>query len=669
VAARSGYANGPRLALGSGLPGIVGSVADLLDVEPAFREAIAAALGSRAENIVVGTAAEGKALIDWIRTQNAFVTVLPLDLIRPRRSFPLERFLGRPGVIGPAVDQPSFSERFRPLFRQLLGSTLLLEDLDAAVRLAREEPDRPRLVTLKGDVLETGGAMSGGRRHGAGAALLGQARELRALRRKEEENSRTAASREQELKQLQDEARTLRSTLAELGDRLETARREEAARSEREAVRRHLIGELTGTEKALRAELGALDSAPTPLPPAADELSAAKEAEARANATRLQLEEDRTQSGLRLQQLRADLKLLQQQRRAWQAASERYAADRRRLGELLSEQEQLSASRKQLEAGLEQAEAQLSGLGSEVPADPDTSRLRLEAARQELYRAEQRQEQLQEDLAGHEEQLGRIRLTAARRETMLEAATAELGRFPPGLELLDGAERTLRSRLAEVERELGELGPVNHRAAAELEQESHRSRQLAADLLEADEAAGELETALERLDKEIRERSARAIASVAESFSRHVGELFGDGATAAIDTEWTDGRPSGLSITLQPPGKRTSRLNLLSVGERTMGALAFLFALMDGSSSGGLPLAVLDEVDAPLDEANIGRFTRFVERLADRGTQFLLVSHQKTTFGIADTMWGVTAEAGVSRVFSISRAAVPAELTLEQGPS
>jgi len=136
----------------------------------------------------------------------------------------------------------------------------------------------------------------------------------------------------------------------------------------------------------------------------------------------------------------------------------------------------------------------------------------------------------------------------------------------------------------------------------------------------------------------------------------------------AIEVDHEGARPIGLRIRLQPPGKRTQSLNLLSVGERSMGALAFLFALMSGDG-GGLPIAVLDEVDAPLDEANIRRFCTFVEALASRGTQFVLITHQKATFEVADTLWGVTTEAGVSRVFGIRRDDPRAARNVEPAPA
>src|SRR5690606_28526852 len=130
--------------------------------------------------------------------------------------------------------------------------------------------------------------------------------------------------------------------------------------------------------------------------------------------------------------------------------------------------------------------------------------------------------------------------------------------------------------------------------------------------------------------------------------------LFGPDGRGAIDVEMDGRRPTGVRIRLTPPGKQTQSLHLLSVGERTMGALAFLFALM-GDGGSGLPVAVLDEVDAPLDEANIRRFGTFLARLARHGTQFVLITHQKATFEVADVLWGVTTERGVSRVFSVRK--------------
>lgn len=666
VDARSGFAHGPRLALTSGLPGVIGAVADLLDVDSRYRQAVAAALGARAENIVARTAEDAQALIRFIRDKNAFITVLPLDLIRPRRPYDTERFRGDRGVVGPILEQLRFEPHLGALFTQLLGGTMIMEDLDSAVALARARGERPRLVTLAGELLEPGGAMSGGRRS-AGASLIGQARELEKLgRERTEAERRTTATRER-LLGLQEQARNARAHTSGLQDQLEAARKEAARRSEQQAIAAHLQKELSSQEQELRDALTALDSQePPPAVPeealrAAEAAQAAAAAALQAHATELQ------ELKTRLQETRAELRLLRLKHEGFAEALARFNRERQRLSDLTAERTRQSEAATHLESALADELAATEALREAAPEQPETAGEALEAARNSLQTAQQQTEQLRADLAAHQEQLERARLTAARRETLLQAASEELERFPSGLEQLEGSERTLRNRLAEAEQTLEQLGAVNHRAATELDEETAAARALAADLLEAGSAAAELKETLEKMDAEVRERSEAAIAAVARSFGEHVTELFGAGAEAAIDTEYDEGRPAGLTIRLKPPGKHTTQLNLLSVGERTMGALAFLFALADASQAGGLPLAVLDEVDAPLDEANISRFTRFVEKLADRGTQFVLVSHQKTTFTIADTMWGVTAEAGVSSVFSISRDDQPAGLTSERG--
>ncbi|MEZ4607656.1 MAG: AAA family ATPase [Deinococcales bacterium] len=140
------------------------------------------------------------------------------------------------------------------------------------------------------------------------------------------------------------------------------------------------------------------------------------------------------------------------------------------------------------------------------------------------------------------------------------------------------------------------------------------------------------------------------------ALSHFIQQLFGQDASATLSIEREGERPTGLSISLQPSGKQTKSLNLLSVGERTMGALAFLFALMSADQeSQGLPLAILDEVDAPLDEANIRRFCNFLKELAQEGTQFILITHQKATMEVADSLLGCDHRKGVSRVFSIRK--------------
>ncbi|MFC6590995.1 hypothetical protein ACFP81_02430 [Deinococcus lacus] len=245
--------------------------------------------------------------------------------------------------------------------------------------------------------------------------------------------------------------------------------------------------------------------------------------------------------------------------------------------------------------------------------------------------------------------LEELRLLVARRE-------GQRTDLPDGC-LPAGTPREWSVRAAEARRELESLGPVNARAETDYQNEAAGLLTALAELEDARQAAAELQAHLQTLEDSENQATEAAYARVAKAFSHYSAELLGGSGELEPERPGA-GRLSGLRLAVQPKGKRTRAMSLLSAGERTMAGLAFLFALGHAPEdhAGGLPLAVLDEVDAPLDEANIRRFTAFLELFAARGAQFLLVTHQKATMEVAQALWGVTTDAsGASRVLSIQR--------------
>ncbi|MEX2535868.1 MAG: chromosome segregation protein SMC [Trueperaceae bacterium] len=649
---RRGYAQGPRNALASGIPGVHGSVADLLRVADEFLEAMGAALGRRMEYVVVDNAVTGQLVLDSVRKSGGFVTVLPLDLIDARPAQLSERLRGEPGVVGLASELVDANERFKGIVYQLLGSTIVVRSMPEAVALARRERSRPRMVTLEGDIVESYGAMSGGRRQ-AQAGVLGAAAELEDAQASVEEAGERAKDAEAALLELQKSARELLEAVASRRRDLDDALLELAGSREREAARRELEGELERRRQRAQTELNSLSAPAQEVESEGPEQAqnALQKSETSLEKRRLAVEERQRQvAECRQARLVAD-----ERRQAFEAALTQYQRDVERRESLIKKRESLLTELARSSGEKIQAEGALQEAKAAVPADLGQKEQAYRAAAKALADLESQLAQLGEAQASRGEALERINLTLARREAAWELAGEELAAFPAGIPTLDGAERTLRSQLAEATAELEAMGAVNHRAALELEQEEERLAVLRAEADKALQAIEELASTLERLDNETTTRLEAGVAVLREGFRRHVIELFGDSALSDIEVEREESRPVGLRIRLQPPGKQTRQLNLLSVGERTMGAMAFLFALMSGSGGQGLPVAVLDEVDAPLDEANIRRYCDFLTRLAKRGTQFILITHQKATFEVADVMWGVTTEQGVSRVFSIAR--------------
>ncbi len=656
--ARRGYAQGPRTALAAGLPGVIGSVADLLRVEREHQTAIGAALGRRAEYVVVEDADSGEAVIEHVRRSGGYVTVLPLDLVRPRDGNVDDALLAGDGVVGLAADLVEVDARFRQVRDLMLGGTLVVTGLRVATALARAPGLRPRLVTLQGDLLETSGAMSGGKRQGQ-ATVLGLGADLEDAESAAREASEAAQAAMVELEAARQAVRSCQEAhraASLVADEAVTAhQRAREGRAAGDRLKQELEERLAETRRALialREEARAreeTDSAPDVA--RMDEVATAHEEASSAFAAAERDLADLHEAALRAQHER---ELLAERWAAHAAGLKRLEQTRSRLQEIAGELELVEGQRSSAAEDLRSAQARLDLARADLPDGVEPEEQAVVVARGVVLEHEEDLSRRTDEQAQVAQSIEDSKVLAARRESTLEMVVEELKDFPPGVPRLDVSERTARQRLREVTEALEGLGAVNHRAAAELEEVTARRETLEVEAVQATLAVAELQTALERIDRETFQILSAALERLRSSFGSHVQHLFGTDGRGAIEVDTDAGRPTGVRIRLQPPGKQTQSLHLLSVGERTMGALAFLFALM-GDGGSGLPVAVLDEVDAPLDEANIRRFGTFVARLARRGTQFVLITHQKATFEIADVLWGVTSERGVSRVFSVKR--------------
>lgn len=650
--ARQGYAQGPRHALTSGIKGIFGAVADLIRVPDAYKQAIASSLGRRSEYIVVDTADTGKAVLAHVRRAGGWVTVLPLELLSSRSTTLPTNLTTEPGVIGLASSVLGYDDRFKAVIDQLLGNTTLVDAMDSAIRISRKFSSRPRFVTLSGDIMEGYGAMTGGQSR-TNIGVIGLATELEEAERAAQDAAVQAEDSQAKVHQLQEKAQRHRQALQELEHRYQQAVAELAEASQKRQVQSSLTWELSD-------QIAQLDETLTNLLPPQMQVNpeSLKERESAYHALAKELrnaQQQFTDLNQTHQQVRQTYLLAQEHWRQFERDTARYQADQARLSEITARYTELTQVIGETTFQLSAAEEAVTQAVASLPTDLESKRVALKAAQQQSQALEAKLSALSEAQAKQAEALESTHVTLARREAALEIAEEEHSQFPAGVEVLDLSARQARERLNAVERELETIGPVNHRAVIDLAQAQERLTQLSSQMLEARAATDELTEALERIDKETTLRLDSAVSALRASFVHYVQQLFGQDAYADILTEREEGRPKGLVITLQPPGKQTTALNLLSVGERTMGAMAFLFSLMRSSEQQGLSIAILDEVDAPLDEANIRRFCTFVEQLAKTGTQFILITHQKATFDIADALWGVTSDRGVSRVFSVRK--------------
>ena len=616
VAGGADLAEGPRKLAKWRLAGTLGVVADLLEVPQGLEAAAEAALGPRLQWVLVEDEAAVKTAVERLKREGGRATLLARELARPRTR-ELSSWLSEPGVVGAARELFAIRGE-RKLTDALFGDTLVVEDLETALALARKA-QRVRMVTRAGEVIDTLGSVSGGRApRGAGERL--------ALRNR--------------LKQLRTEQSRAEDQLAELEERLAAHERalealqldalEEAWRG-REAERR-------AAERALEglAHVGEPPRPPEAVEPPDDgALQAAERAvgEAQQGYERT-LERLRVWDAFRRAQEAYRLEL-----RHYEERQERLAELSGRLEQLEAEQAAARQKHEELARQLEEVRASMSALGLEEAQG------QVEAQAQRLRELKQAERARVERLAKIAEELEAAKITRARREATLEEAAREAAELPPGPHA-EGSLRKLQLRLREIERELEAIGPVNHRAAQALEQLESELGEVERVLVEAEEAARRLQDETAELRQVYDEQLGRAFQRFRERFAYYGRALLGGHADVRLDEE-------GLHLTVQPQGKRTRDLGLLSTGEKTMGALGFLFALAE-VGEGSLPIAVLDEVDAPLDEANILRFVGFLRDFA-RERQFILITHQKRTMEACDVLWGVTSQGGASMVYGLKR--------------
>lgn len=622
LSAYSRYGQGSKQVLSQKEAGVLGSVADLLGVPEGYEMAIHAALGRRLEHIVVETADVARTWIAYLKKKGGRATFLPLDLIRakPHR----DGSWHARGVVGWADDLCTSDPDI--LARHLLGDTLIVEDDNTAIFLARQRKSRPRLVSLTGEILEPGGALTGGQLRDQGHSHLSDVRRLHEL-------DAECADLTERLRQLGAQEGKATLQLQHLEGELEAYRCVQDTYQKQlnslEIAYRQAEQRVQQAKDHLSDLSHRMNTAPPEMPGVTEETLEQQLLDLRDRLLQAQQDEHAHRENLET----AKRALL-----SWQHAQEH---QKRRqylettLGKLEIQLRTQEGHLREAQMALEEA----LGRAARIPF-PEENRHVLEMdTLMESHR------QLNQTLKTQRSRMEQLRITLGQKEALL----GEMGEIRPSEVEVPGTPQLWSEEVQHLEQHLMDLGPVDPRAEDRLDEEKQLYQKRFCEIEELRDADLALRKALDMLEHDFKKSLRSALSRVNVAFLAHIQELLG--GTGSLES--TDGL-SGIRLTVGLAHKRTAALDLLSTGEKTLVALAFLFSLSDAQEGNqGLPIAILDEVDAPLDEANIRRFTRFLREHARRGTQFILVTHQKATMEVADAIWGVTSQSGLSRVFSI----------------
>ncbi len=661
-------------AVSSGaLRGDYAPVVDLLRVPDRLRTAIEVALGASAQDIVCKTEEEAKAAITWLK-QNRMgrATFLPLPAIRPSTGPSSEAVKRCTGVVGLASDLVEIDSGYEPILRLLLGRTVICTSIDDASAASRALSGWSRIVTLEGELITPGGAMTGGSLHGRGSHLLGRKGEIDDLAAEVLAQTASADSIGLRASAAQEHVVGCEADVATITPRLFSHQatiaslRSELAAHERDVKRLAAEAQHTQAEAAsacaavgmLSAELGQwqqdhseADDTHAPCEPLPDSVDLGRLTELRDDARR-SLEDLRVEAGRQAERLNS----LASAMRAAQAGLGDLAHLRdlkqRQCDGIVGQWRDSGAQREETLRALEEAKTKA------VSADEMFSHW--QARKQELLQrsfdmsnetkriARERTEIVQE-VHTAELAIARMEVRVAQNDQRLwdeYTLTHEdvLARHEPA----DVDHRTSQE-VARLRREIRNMGDVNTGAVEEYERLSERETFLAAQQEDLQTAVKSLNGTISEIDASTRGVFLSTFEAVSTAFAELFERLFEGGTTRLVLTSPDDLLETGIEVIAQPPGKRPQHLSLLSGGERALTAVALLFAFIAVHPS---PFVLLDEVDAPLDGANVQKFAELVREFSTE-SQMLVITHNPTTMEAAPRWYGVTMnEPGVSRVIT-----------------
>ena len=658
------------------LSGIVGAVAEIVQVDQQYAKAIETALGAASQHIVTENEQNAREGIEFLRNKRAGrSTFLPMTVMKSRKipSHSIAAVEQHPSFVKMAYELVGYDSNYGMIVENLLGNVIIAKDLKGATAIAKLTMNRYRTVTLEGDVVNAGGSMTGGANK-TQASFFTRKAELEQLVVQLKELTSTIAQAEKTVKKEQQEVNEAEQALNNLRSEGEKYRDMEAERAiilrEIEAVLKttkdryglfqaersnkthdlsaiaakkaaaaERLGEISGELLSISKQIDDLtqfkqqndsvrDSVISKLADQKSSLAVMKERVAQLIGSEAELLERKEKSDAKIQQLQKELDWIQSKE-----ASKVYS-DEDILREITSWTDK--------KAHVQQA---LSGLKADRTAQQE-----------ELTVLEEHLKELQRIYKGYVEAIRICEVKSTRIDVQIQGFLSQLeNNYHIAIEEartfeLPDEEAFVRKKVKLLKQSIEELGPVNIGAIEEFEHVSERHNFLAEQRNDLNEAKDTLRTVIREMDEEMTSRFDETFHAIRGHFQRVFRELFGGGSADLVLTNPEDMLMTGVEIIAQPPGKKQQTLSLLSGGERALTAIALLFSILNNRP---VPFCVLDEVEAALDESNVVRYSQYLKKFS-KNTQFIVITHRKGTMEGADVLYGITMqESGISKLVSV----------------
>ena len=661
------------------LRGIIGPVSAILKVEPGCEVAVETALGAALQNIVVENEAAAKAAIALLRSDNAGrATFLPLDTVQPGV------FRGRlSGTARLASSLVQADARYDNIVSNLLGRIIVVEDINEASRVARDNGFRSRVVTMDGQVINAGGSFTGGSVQRS-AGLFTRKQEMEELRIRAAKLQKDCLAAQEKTDQCKEQVDALQAELTATASEQITAANDRV-RAEAEQKRLEAAAaQLETARYARRQESDTLQAALADSRAKAED-AAKLQAELTAKIDRRTAEMSRIAEGddsflTRQNALAQDLsaKRLEQVTRQKDAelAYSQIAALEQRARDAAARRASLEESVAALAARSDACRAEIADI-RQTRADSQTTIAQKEAEIREATQKRLARQQAETETLAHartaadsREEMSREMARLAERKAAAESEYDQtVAKLWDEYQLsVSQAEAlcvefdslpALRAQVADLRGKIRALGSVNVSAIEEYKEVKARYDALVTQVTDVEESRNELSRMISKLSAQMREIFTDSFRAINENFGRVFAELFGGGEASLMLEDESDVLSSGIGIRVAPPGKVIKNLEALSGGEQALVAISIYFAILAVNPA---PFCILDEIEAALDDANVVRFAQYLRRVSDK-TQFIVITHRRGTMEAANVLYGVTMqEDGVSKLLKLDLEQVDATL-------
>jgi len=662
-------------ASGDRLGTIHGLVADMIETEPQYELAIEAVLGERLQYVVVDSQSDSLKAINYLKTEGGGrSTFLP----KTPREIKTEPFIknGHGGVIGSALNIVRYNDKYSHVAQYLLGDVVIVDTMDTALYLWQKNGIHKTIVTLAGEIVDPWGAVTGGTVEAGGTGMLTKRREIKDLEHEVAELKTAAAGLEAELMLVEAAIDADKNRETELSHsihsmEIETVNKDKDCSAVRDEITRtkervDSLESETGDRAALARELASgLERAKETL-----RILEAGHSNAQASIESLQVELSQKKESLEaardeITDIRMEVAAFQEKHaaitRTFEALLRSEADLRDRLTKRETEIAGIASKFVELDSAISVAETEIKAHIETLEAERRVLLVKQEAHEakaQTLQSSEEQARQIRHDIESAQKRLSanEVKRTELRMKiehlkdriwttyhTGLETIVQELGQFEVDVEAAN-------LRLEELREKIDQMGPINVDALKEYNELKERYDLLSSQQNDINESLSNLKATIAKLDGETKDLFSEAFNAIQEKFKEVFSLLFEGGKAELVLLDEANILESGIEIIAQPRGKKFQAISLMSGGERALTAIALLFAAFLVKPS---PFCMLDEVDAPLDEANVTRFTRLIREMSTR-SQFITITHNKRTMEMADALYGITMEEpGCSRVVSV----------------